>query len=677
MVGDQADQASGTGYDLSFLSDITNRNKKLATQRQRNEMMRLGVQDPGAFALQNQQELQQAQQPTEFWGAGRKIAENQAPDLGAANAIAPLVKLGGDYNYYGNLDPSKAKWGTSGYDTKDIGGGQYDILGSTGTKIGTGYKSLYDTIYELNKKNFADPTPGQFWKDVSSAPESVYNNRYDPVYQTSDRQLDMDRLAQAGYRVNESYRPAGNNEYSIWQAASGTPFQQSINGYKFNGGNYDTLEAANLARDVEATKYIRGNATQDWETLGQLLNSGRINGTYTDLGSLGGNYLADPVSGLNTLYGSTPLLMNDKIYGYKQQGNITPMQKSWSETVDGKNTKSWDMGQSALWREYNNPSWWANTNNIKQIGDGNYFITPEKAVETPGWFNRDDLVRNAGSVKTGGGGKVGILGHVFNALDPILDTINPTHDMEQELVRNLGGFDTQQQAFSTVMPMILNYFFPGVGGLVTGADAASRGDSRGVGMGLLNSAISYGGTQFGDTGGAPTTSEAYIDAGGMGGTAAGSNLSGTSGVFGSSVDLGSNFANQMAQNAAISAAQGGLGAAIGGASAGDSMLAALMSGAGNAAGVGVSDLTKGYGSAMSGFLGGATRGAVSSLAQPERMLESSLSGGLGQGLGGLFTQMQNNPTVEQRRGNAQSGQALSKLITTLAKRNNGTTTSRR
>lgn len=633
MVGDQAEQASGTGYDLSFLSDITNRNKKLATQRQRNEMMRLGVQDPGAFALQNQQELQQAQQPTEFWGAGRKIAENQAPDLGAANAIAPLVKLGGEYNYYGNLDPSKAKWGTVGYDTKDIGGGQYDILGSTGTKIGTGYKSLYDTIYELNKRNFADPTPGQFWKDVSAAPESVYNNRYDPVYQTSDRQLDMDRLAQAGYRVNESYRPAGNNEYSIWQAASGSPFQQSINGYKFNGGNYDTLEAANLARDVEATKYIRGNATQDWETLGQLLNSGRINGTFTDLGSIGGNYLADPVSGLNTLYGSTPLLMNDKVYGYKQQGDIAPMQKSWSETVDGKNTKSWDSGQSAMWREYNNPSWWSNPNNIKQVGGGNYFITPEKAAETPGWFNKDALIRNAGSVKTGGG-KVGLLGHVFNALDPILDTINPTHDMEQELVRNLGGFDTQQQAFSTVMPMILNYFFPGVGSAVSAVNSGSQGDWGGA---AANAASSY----IGMSGG--------IDTG-----------------YGA-----------LANAAATGAVTSGLGSIANGSSLGEGLKAAAFGGLGGAAGSGVGDLTKGYGPAVSGFLGGMASGAVSKLAQPEHMLESALSSGLGRGLGGLFTQSQTNPTVEQKRQNLQTGQSLSKLITTLAKRNNGTTTSRR
>lgn len=678
-IGDQSQQVAGAGLDLSQISNVVNMSK-ISDKRKRNEMMRLGTSDPNAFALQNQPQLQQAQQPSEFWGAGRKLGEDQTPDLTAAAGVGPVAKLGGEYYYYGDTDATKAQYGTQGYTTKDLGGGQYDILGSTGQSLGKGYKSLADSIYELSQKNLAAPTQGQFWKDIQTLPDNFYKNSIDPVYQQTTRSLDEQAMAAAGYRANPNYRPAvmDENGWMAQQAAQGTPYQQSINGYQFGGGNYETLDAANAAREAASRQYIRGNEAQNWETLGQLLNYGGVNGEWGSLGSIGGNAIADPIKGLNTLYGSNPLLVGDKLYGYKVDTDVDPLQKSWNEVYSGKYSRSGDMGQSAIWREYNNPNWWLNPSNAKSLGDGSVFLSPEKALENPGWLNKDELVRNVWHQDTGGSGKVGILGKVFNVLDPILDKVNPTHNMEQETVRKIGGFDTQQQAFSTVMPMILNYFFPGVGGLITGVDSASRGDSAGIGRGLLNSAISYGGTQLGGAdASAPTTSEAYIDAGGMGGTAAGSNLSGTSGLFGSSVDLGSNFANTIAQNAIISAGQGGLSAAIGGKNAADSLLAALSAGAGGATGTMVGNLTRGYGPAMSGFLSGASSGAVSSLAQPEKMLESALTSGVGRGLGGLFTQMQDNPTQAQRKSNLQLGQNTANLAKLFIKGKNGTTNTNR
>lgn len=56
--------------DQSQIADAINR-QKMGSQRQRREMMRLGETDPNAFSLQNKSFLQQAQQPTEFLGAGR------------------------------------------------------------------------------------------------------------------------------------------------------------------------------------------------------------------------------------------------------------------------------------------------------------------------------------------------------------------------------------------------------------------------------------------------------------------------------------------------------------------------------------------------------------------------------------------------------------------------------
>lgn len=103
-IGDQGTQAQALGLDASQIADAVNR-QKIGSQRQRNEMMRLGTSDPNAFALQNKQQLQQATQPSEMWGAGRQLASNQnvqGDEFGLIDQAAP--KLGGDRYYYGNTD---------------------------------------------------------------------------------------------------------------------------------------------------------------------------------------------------------------------------------------------------------------------------------------------------------------------------------------------------------------------------------------------------------------------------------------------------------------------------------------------------------------------------------------------------------------------------------------------
>lgn len=107
----------GIGQDLSEVVDIVNR-KKISSQRLRNEQIRQGITDPNSFEATNQPEIQQAQQPSEFWGAGRKVAENQnvpSDEFGLIDKMAP--KLGGVRNYYGDTDWTTPKGLQSLYDT--------------------------------------------------------------------------------------------------------------------------------------------------------------------------------------------------------------------------------------------------------------------------------------------------------------------------------------------------------------------------------------------------------------------------------------------------------------------------------------------------------------------------------------------------------------------------------
>lgn len=531
----QQGQVNDLGLDQASVADAINRKHSGMSQRQRNEFMRQAQTDPTQFKSDYSTQLQQAQQPTEFWGAGRKLATNQAPDLSAANMISPLAKLGGEYYYYGDTDSSGAKWGTSGYKTQDLGSGKYNILGSNGSVLGTGYKAVQDAIRELGT--------------------STYKGHISP------------------------------------------------------------------------TQYITGDSLRDWEILGQLLTQGQFTGNFGENYSYGGNQIADAISGLNTLYGSTPLLLGDKLYGYKT-GDLTydPQTQKWekqSSSTGGsffnkKKTTSWDYGASGLGREILNPSWW--NQNATNLGNDSFFVGADKAKEIPGWLNRDYYQREKGS-KTQ---KLGFLGSIFSSIDPILDKIDPMHNKVQKWTTGSKDTEGQMPYFQKIAPMILNYFLPGVGSAVSAVDSASLGNTTGA---IANAVGSY----LGATGG---------------------------------IDTGYGATTNAALNNTISGALSQAGKGNGK----DTFLAALFGGLGGAAGSSVGQATKGLGHGLSNFLSGSAQGAVQGLRDPEHMLESALTSGVGRGLGGIFNQVgevQDKPTQQR---NMQSGQNVANLAKLFVKR---------
>lgn len=123
---------------LEDVNDVVQR-AGFSDKRKRNLAIRSGMENQGQFQQENMSGIQQAQQPSEFLGAGRKMAANQNPDAGLASLFGgPLTKSSEGWQYFGDTDYSTAQAGTAGYDTKGIGGGKYDIS-KGGSSIGTGY----------------------------------------------------------------------------------------------------------------------------------------------------------------------------------------------------------------------------------------------------------------------------------------------------------------------------------------------------------------------------------------------------------------------------------------------------------------------------------------------------------------------------------------------------------
>lgn len=108
----------GIGLDQSQVADAINRKYQGMSQRERNQKMAQAQSGGGSqFQSQYSSELAQAQQPTEFWGAGRKLAENQnIQDEGYGILNSVTSNLGGQKYYYGDSDPTSKQGLANLYD---------------------------------------------------------------------------------------------------------------------------------------------------------------------------------------------------------------------------------------------------------------------------------------------------------------------------------------------------------------------------------------------------------------------------------------------------------------------------------------------------------------------------------------------------------------------------------
>ena len=429
------------------IADAVNR-AKIGSQRQKNEMMRLGTSDPTSFQMNFSKQLQDQAAPQEFWGAGRKLASNQTPDQETSDfAGAALPTLGGqryyygdtDYsvpenvqssilkagwtqagnnfdssianilgtkvvnykgqNYYQGQDPSTVQWGTQGYTQQDIGGGKYNILDQSGNNLGIGYKSLDDTIKDFTSK---------------------YNKEH-PIYTPL-------------FPQNEDL--------------SNTT--QSLLNYNPN--------------------LISGGDLEKWEILGQLLN-GKPFTQNNSTRYLPGNNQEESIKGLNTLFGSIPLINNGKVAGYKF--DTTPIDNTilgyqhpnLVSRIDNEGSTRYNQ---SLLRDYNDLDTWNKLTH--SIDENNMYVPAENAEQLPGWTNKD----------------INLYSHKGNSLG-------------SNLVKGLGAVLSFTPlaplglAMSTIASLSSGNHLGGILGAIIGGSgiAGPAGDSIGKATGLGSQAGSY------------------------------------------------------------------------------------------------------------------------------------------------------------------------------------------
>jgi len=341
---------------LDQINDVVQRTG-FSDKRKRNEAIRAGMENPGAFQEQNQGVIQEAQQPSEFMGAGRKLAMNQNPDQGIASLFqGNLAKHGNEWYSYGDNDYSTAQLGTKGYNLKDTGLGTYDILNKSGQSIGKSYGSVEDAINKYALAKWQPPTLTQ--KDGYDSSENT--------------------ITQYGMYGNGD--TPGRWWNSLAEAESALRAESGLGNYT-KRGYWDTA-----------------GKLEDWEILGQVMNGdlGYAPGFGQSYRHMPGNNKSERLSGLQTLFDSSPLIHNNKVLGYMMdlgpnandgsQGHLAGYQSpfSISRTDPKGNTRS----NYALWRDIGDPAEWAKYG--KFTGQGENFFTPvENTEKLPGWTQGD------------------------------------------------------------------------------------------------------------------------------------------------------------------------------------------------------------------------------------------------------------------------------------------------
>jgi hypothetical protein len=466
----QTSQANVPNLSQDQIYDIVSRNK-ISDRRKRNEMFRSGIQDPNAFTLQNTEQISQASQPQEYWPAGGHPLNSDISDpiLGSLFNIKTRPEDGQQY-YWGDVNPNDVTVGPGNHRTEDLGLGKYNIYGDDNALLGTGYKSVRDALADYTiDKTFGKIQENKPTGFLASFFPSTYS--IGPLLQPSE--ISYDDL---GKRILQP------GEYS----------------YRF--------EAENAIRNSvlsELTNANYGGPLGDWEALGQVLNGtppgifnlqgghGFLPPNQDHLGGYPANRKIENISGLNTLFGSTPIFQGDKLLGY--YSDFSP-----GETWGYQGKKHWDfstpMGASlgdnkgkeryvnSVWRELNPGDW----SGVKRLQDDNIFVTPENAASVPGWTNKDqyNYVDASGTLPSWFG-PVGTVMSFIPGMQPIGAFMSAMSSMDSgntfgalaNLFGMTGGFDTiagQLGDFANLSPEVAKAVVKGgtnfAGNLASGKD---------------------------------------------------------------------------------------------------------------------------------------------------------------------------------------------------------------
>jgi len=248
-----------------------------------------------------------------------------------------------NYYYKGDYDPSTAKWGADNLYKTESAPGQYNTYNENGSLLGTTYGSVKDAIAAYQKK-FVEGNP-------AVTPTAGFQQNFDP---DDPRATDQE-------------------------------YQKQL-------ADYNRNYAASITPEWNRTDPYSGGALEDWEVLGQMLHGGTIptidynSPRYTAQQASQG--LEELISGRNSLYGSTPLIANNKIMGYKFNPVVTTGNEFGYEApnyIKRSDTQGATRSQDSLLRNYERPDLWSAYS--KNLGNNELFVDAENADKLPGWTN--------------------------------------------------------------------------------------------------------------------------------------------------------------------------------------------------------------------------------------------------------------------------------------------------
>lgn len=397
-----------------------------------------------------------------------------------------IVNKDGKSYWTGNVDPTTFSVGAGNRTTRDIGSGKYEILGTDGKSLATGY---YDPRRAISEIAIAKALGGI--KEIK--PQVPYSG-------TIARYLARNKITPASeWTVDGLYDypdPESPNTGVPTTYKSRAEAEQAVRDYYKNG----------IVPDY-------GGALGDWEALGQLLTNSRFGvkgatgGIFNaakmyyppqkSYGMAPGNGLTESITGANTLYGSKPIFQGDKFLGYAMDLGPGFSNEFHADHNDVINTptgiyRSHNGGKSAwynnTWRDINKEGW--KDLGASRLNDDTLFIPGTTDFsKIPGWVNHDDTKyqEKAGTGILGGAG--GLLGGLlsFTPLAPLgialsvadsLDRGNPIGAIAS-LVGGGGAVNGLAQEVSSLtgLPSVLSQGLVrgGLGGLssvVSGGDFA-------------------------------------------------------------------------------------------------------------------------------------------------------------------------------------------------------------
>lgn len=517
---------------------------------------------PISNSINSQQALSQPDIESILSSKGYKRAQSAIdPKLASILGFNDIGTYNNNYYYKGDYDPSTAQWGSNDLTYQETNTpGQYQAF-SNGNSLGITFGSVKDAIKNYQKK-FVSEHPVVI-------PTAGFQQNFDP---------DDPR-------------------------ASDPDYQKQL-------AEYERSYGASITPEWNRTDPYSGGALEDWEVLGQMLggssiptinvNSPRYSAQQASMG------MPETISGRNALYGSTPLIANNKIMGYKFNPVVTTGNEFGYEApnyIKRSDTHGATRSLDSLARIYERPDLWGDY--AKNLGNNELYVDAENMDKLPGWTNAGESQYSHQS--NGTAGKIAsVLGTIlsFTPLAPLGLAITTLSQLANG--NQLGGI---------------------LGAIGGGLNIAGVGDKLGSALGVGSNA-----------------GKGLLQ-GGLG--TLGSVVSGKDPTQGIISGLGSYLGGEFGDYASK-----GLGGLFNSADVGN---------------VGNLGNTESIQKILSDVGGKAAGGALQNLISGKNIGEGAALGGLSGGLGSMLSSMTDSGmTPEQREKNLRSSQSLAKTVGKLA-----------